>query len=131
VIKHQARYIVLLLAAGMLAACAQAGRAPGEPMSEGPVYINQMELQIMESDPIQVAVYLEGELPTPCHQLQWRVGEPSSDGQIELEVYSTAPADVACIQVLEPFEQSIALGSFEGGRYTVIVNAEQVGSFDA
>jgi hypothetical protein len=48
-----------------------------------------------------------------------------------VEVYSLVDPDVACIQVLEPFQQGINLGSLPQGSYTVYVNGEQVGEIDA
>jgi hypothetical protein len=132
------RHVVLyLLVAGavILAACSSASTpSPSDPdaqQSEGPVYINQMELLIMESAPIQVSVQIEGELPTPCHELHWEIAEPASANRIDSELFSTAPTDMACIQVLEPFEMTVPLGSFEGGSYEVFVNGEEAGSFDA
>jgi hypothetical protein len=41
-------------------------------------------------------------------------------------------ASQACITVLKPFSATIALGSyFSGGHFTVFVNGELVGEFDA
>jgi hypothetical protein len=85
----------------------------------------------MESYPIQVALRLQGELPTPCHSLQWSVEEANEDREISVDVFSLAPTTGDCIQVLEPFEEAIQLGSYQGGRHTVLVNGEQVGDFDS
>lgn len=97
----------------------------------GPVYLSETELLIMESYPLQVALRVQGELPTPCHTLQWDVAGANDHGEIEVELFSLAPASGDCIQVLEPFEESISLGSYQGGRFTVLLNGEEVGGFDA
>jgi hypothetical protein len=36
-----------------------------------------------------------------------------------------------CAEVLKPFEQDIDLGGFPAGHYTIFVNSQQVGEFDA
>jgi hypothetical protein len=38
---------------------------------------------------------------------------------------------MACIQVLEPFQEQIDLGTFPSGHYSVWLNGEWVGEFDA
>jgi hypothetical protein len=69
-------------------------------------------------------------LPTPCHALKWEVVDPDPDGRIEVVLYSLADPELACIQVLEPFETSIPLGAFESGSYTVYLNGEGVGEIE-
>lgn len=103
---------------------------PGDNEVRGPAYLEESELLIMESDPIQLAVRLKGNMPTPCHQLRWRVSGPE-DGELAVEVYSTIPLGLDCIQVLEPFEETIQLGSVEGGSYTVTINGDELGTVDA
>lgn len=129
--------IVALLALTGLAACSafspQAGEPTSEPqngeMVEGPVFVNSTEVQLMESFPIQVVVLVEGELPTPCHVLEYTVSEPDADGRIDVEMWSEAPEDEACIQVLEPFEERVRIGEFESGEYEIYLNGERIGQF--
>jgi hypothetical protein len=56
---------------------------------------------------------------------------PDDQNQIQVEVYSVIDPEQMCIQVLEPLEANIGLGSFPSGHYTVFVNGEQVGEFDS
>jgi hypothetical protein len=103
---------------------------PGEEnMTPGAVTINESELLILESYPLQIVLELEGELPTPCHNLRAKASEPDAQNRIQVELYSLSEPDVVCIQVLQPFKTSINLGSFPDGTYTVWVNGEQVGEF--
>jgi hypothetical protein len=103
---------------------------PGEEnMTRGAVTINESELLILESYPLQIVLELEGELPTPCHNLRAKASEPDAQNRIQVELYSLSEPDVVCIQVLQPFKTSINLGSFPDGTYTVWVNGEQVGEF--
>jgi hypothetical protein len=100
-------------------------------LTQGNVYIDHSELLIMESYPIQVALVLKGSLPTPCNQLRVIARQPDEQNQIQVDVYSVSDPAQACIQVLEPLEANIGLGSFPAGHYTVRVNGEVVSEFDA
>ena len=110
----------------------QTGGPPAEPPGSirGPVFIDQAELLIRESFPIQVDLHLSGSLPTPCATLGWSVGEPDEQGRIEVEAYSSQDAAVACIQVLQEFEENISLGAYSTGAYSVWLNGELIGEFE-
>lgn len=133
--------MTLIVVAGLLAACAgQTGPTPTATEPSGskapdavraPAYIDEVELRVMESMPVQLGLHLVGSLPTPCHQLEWESDIPQGGGEIVVDVYSLAPADQACIQVLSPLDQTINLGQVQPGHYSVVVNGEQVGEFDA
>ncbi len=100
-------------------------------LTRGNVFIDHSDLLIMESYPIQVALELQGSLPTPCNQLRVIAKPPDEQNQIKVDVYSVIDPAKACVQVLEPFETNIGLGSFPTGHYSVWVNGELVGEFDA
>jgi len=108
-----------------------AGPATDEPEQlRGPIFVDQAELLIRESFPIQVDLHLSGSLPTPCATLRWTVGEPDEQGRIEVEAYSSQDAALACIQVLQEFEESIPLGAYSTGSYSVWLNGERIGEFE-
>jgi len=96
----------------------------------GPVYVDSTDLLLLESYPVQVRLQVSGALPTPCHALKWEVIGPDPDGRIDVVLYSVADPELACIQVLEPFETSIPLGAFESGSYTVSLNGDSVGEIE-
>ncbi len=98
-------------------------------MSRGEVSITSQELLIMESYPLQVALLIKGTLPTPCHRLRVEVSKPDIQNIIAVEAYSLVDPDQNCIQVLEPFDENIPLGSYPDGTYTVTLNGEEVGEF--
>jgi hypothetical protein len=98
-------------------------------MSRGEVSISSQELLIMESYPLQVALLIKGTLPTPCHKLRVEVSEPDIQNIIAVEAYSLVDPNQNCIQVLEPFDENIPLGSYPDGSYTVTLNGEEVGEF--
>jgi hypothetical protein len=95
------------------------------------MFIDHSELLIMESYPIQISLALQGSLPTPCNQLRVIASPPDEQNRIQVDVYSVIDPDQVCTQVLEPFEVNVGLGSFQAGHYTVWVNGESAGEFDA
>jgi hypothetical protein len=104
---------------------------PGDSaLSRGNVFINSTELLIRESFPPQVSLGINGDLPTPCHQLRVDISDPDAENRIFADVYSVVDPNQACIQVLKPFEEYIDLGTFATGHYSVWVNGELVGEFD-
>ncbi|MEX0865101.1 MAG: hypothetical protein WD269_09545 [Acidimicrobiia bacterium] len=91
--------------------------------------ISGASLRIMESFPIQVALDVEGDKPTPCHEIFWTVEDTGE--MIEIEMISQTAADQACTQVIEPFIIAVPLGSWQGESRDVTLNGEPVGSFDS
>lgn len=103
---------------------------PGEEnMVRGEVFIESTDILILESFPIQVMVSVSGSLPTPCHNLRAEIAEPDEQNRIMIDLHSLADPEQICIQVLQPFESSLPLGSFEAGTYSVWVNGEEIGEF--
>ncbi|MGH8875019.1 MAG: hypothetical protein ACRDVM_07195 [Acidimicrobiia bacterium] len=96
---------------------------------EGQAFVDGAQLVVMESFPIQVAVAIEGSLPTPCHQAGWEVATVGE--RIDVRLFSVADPEAVCAQVLQPFQQSVPLGSFESGTFEVWLNGERVGDFSA
>ena len=104
---------------------------PGDAnLDRGTVFINEASLIIRESFPPQISLLLTGDLPTPCNQLRVAISPPDPENKILADVYSVVDPNQACVQVLEPFEGSIDLGTFPTGHYTVWVNGELAGEFD-
>ncbi|MCB1984317.1 MAG: hypothetical protein H6936_16480 [Burkholderiales bacterium] len=87
-------------------------------------FIDEIEIQILESFPVQVHVSVSGNLPTPCHQLG-PIHQRFADNRFEIAVHVTPLQTFApCIQVLEPFQTTIPLDVYglPKGSYEVIVN---------
>ena len=104
---------------------------PGdENLTRGNVFIEESGLMIRESFPPQVSLAFSGELPTPCHQLRAVVSEPDEENKIIADVYSVVDPNMICAQVLKPFQESIDLGTFATGHYTVWINGVMAGEFD-
>jgi hypothetical protein len=120
------------------------GETPAEPASDpfapqpgdanlirGNAFVQEMGILIRESFPPQIALSLSGELPTPCHQLRVQVSEPDTNNRIDVEAYTVVNPELVCIQVVEPFNANIDLGTFPSGHYSVWVNDELAGEFDS
>jgi hypothetical protein len=111
--------------------------APYEPqpgdaaLTRGRAFVEATDILVLESFPLQFQLSLSGSLPTPCHELRIVVEEPDAQNNIEVDVYSVVDPNAICIQVLQPFEASVNLGSFPSGHYTVVINGEVAGEFDA
>ena len=104
---------------------------PGDAsFTRGNVYITEASLIIRESFPPQISLTLAGDLPTPCNQLRVEISPPDQQNKILVDVYSMIDPSQICVQVLEPFEESIDLGTFPTGHYTVWVNGSMAGEFD-
>jgi len=94
-------------------------------------FIEKIDLVMRESYPPQISLIMSGDLPTPCHQLRADVKPPDAENRIDIDVYTVVDPNLMCTQVLEPFEESINLGTFPSGHYAVWVNGESVGEFDS
>lgn len=100
-------------------------------LTRGNVYINEASLIIRESFPPQISLILTGDLPTPCNQLRVQIGAPDPENKVMVDVYSVVDPNRVCAEVLKPFDESIDLGTFPTGHYTVQVNGEMAGEFDS
>ena len=85
----------------------------------------------MESFPVQVTLRLVGELPTPCHQLRAVATTDADQKGVDIELYTLTDPDMLCIDVISPFQAEMPLGSFSGGKFSVYINGELLGTFDA
>jgi hypothetical protein len=104
-------------------------RPPIDGSVNGEVSITKADLLIMESYPIQVSLQVEGEKPTPCHEIFWTVDDTGDT--IEITMISQVNADQSCAQVISPFMISVPLGSWAEESRSVVLNGENVGSFDS
>ena len=108
------------------------GPRPEDAMlSRGQAFVDEADLLVLESFPPQYMLALQGNLPTPCHQLRILISPPDDQKRIQVEVYSVSKPGENCTDVLEPFIVDIPLGSFPAGHYSIYINEELLGEFDA
>lgn len=96
---------------------------PDQDWAESQVYINQVEIVIMESMPVQVVVQVSGDLPDGCSEMQ----EPQvvhQDNVFLVTLTALRPTDLDCTEALEPFTVQVPLDvlGLPAGDYIVDVN---------
>jgi len=83
--------------------------------------IEGITIQVHEGDR---GIGINGQLPTPCHQLSWTV---TDDGEtVSVELFAAVDPEVICAQVLQPFDVTIGLPD---GSREVTLNGEKVGEY--
>lgn len=92
----------------------------------GQAMVNDIDIVLRESFPVQVGVTVKGDLPDGCTNLgdakQQLVGKTFN---VNLETKKLKDGDIMCTQALVPFETTITLDNVVGiaaGEYTVNVN---------
>jgi hypothetical protein len=95
------------------------------------VEIDSSSVVLLESDPKQVKLHLVGTLPNPCYHLRVNPSQPDDQKHIQVEVYSVSKPGEVCTDVIQDFVVEIPLGSFPAGHYSIYINEELLGEFDA
>ncbi len=122
--------VLLILVAALVAACGpQPTRTPpAEPPADGVIYgealVEDVEIQILESFPVQVHAVVRGHLPDGCTTIE-TISQQRTEDVFRVTIVTARPADAACTQALVPFEETIALDvvGLEAGTYRVNVNS--------
>ena len=91
----------------------------------GLVPVEEIEIVILESFPVQVQVIARGNLPDPCTEI-FEVLQERKENTFFVAIKTYRPPGF-CIQVLAPFEEIIPLEVYglPAGTYTVDVNGVQ------
>lgn len=87
----------------------------------GDMYLDRTEILVMESYLVQIALHLVGDLPDPCHELRAIINIPDENKRIRIELYSVFDPTLICIQVLQPFDNRLGLGSYPSDRYMIYI----------
>ncbi|HEY1409196.1 MAG TPA: NBR1-Ig-like domain-containing protein [Promineifilum sp.] len=110
------------------AAAPTATSASSEP-ARGQAVVNAIDVQILESFPVQVHVVATGELPDSCTEIDEVISQ-RTDQTFRVAVTTIRQPSQVCTQALVPFEEVIPLdvAGLEAGTYEVSVNGV-TGSF--
>lgn len=87
--------------------------------------IEQVDLQVLESFPVQVNVKVKGWFTNGCQQIdQIKVTPTDNTFMVTMTTTPPPPPEIACTMALAPFEKTIALDvqGLKQGVYTVDVN---------
>ncbi len=134
---------VLIIALAVLAACRPGTEATATPTAgptpeptlestepvRGQAQVNNIDVLILESFPVQVNVVARGDLPDSCTQIDEIISQQSGQ-MFRVAVTTLRQPAAGCAEALVPFEQSISLDvvGLPAGTYDVLVNGVE-GSF--
>lgn len=118
----------------LLAACAPATQVsplpgpespiqpPARDVTIGPIQIDQVEVRIAESFPVQVFAHVTGFIGDGCSSAL-PVEQKREGNTITLTINRQRPTDAICTQIAKIFDENIRLaGDFPPGEYTLKVN---------
>jgi inhibitor of cysteine peptidase len=90
--------------------------------------VDEIEIMMMESFPVQVSVRATGFLPNGCTVIdEANITTEKTDNTFNVHIPTKRPKDAICTQALVPFEINVPLDVYglEKGNYTVDVNGVQ------
>ncbi len=135
--RRTAALLALGCALALLAACNQGGQetaatptieavatAPvSEEPSRGQAMVHGIEVQMLESFPVQVNVVARGDLPDSCTQIDEVISQRTDD-VFRVAITTLRQPGAICTQALVPFEETVALDvtGLAAGTYEVSVN---------
>lgn len=105
-----------------------AGESPATALPSGRAVVEQVEILLLESFPVQVQVVLQGYLTDGCTTIE--AIEPTYDPESQtffLSIDTDRPANAACPQVISEFQETVMLDvlGLPAGTYTVDVQGTQ------
>jgi inhibitor of cysteine peptidase len=85
--------------------------------------IDDVQVMLLESFPVQVNVAIRGYLPDACTEIE-HVKQDASGNTFKITIGTVRPKELACADVIEPFEEVVSLDvlGLKAGVYTVDVN---------
>jgi inhibitor of cysteine peptidase len=98
---------------------------PAPETMTGMARVEEVDILIMESFPVQVAVVARGNLPDGCTEIdELRSRYEPESNRFVVEITTVRDAEAVCTQALVPFEERVALDVYglPAGAYWVDVN---------
>jgi inhibitor of cysteine peptidase len=91
----------------------------------GLALVDEIDILILESFPVQINVIVRGNLPDPCTEI-YQVTQKKESNTFFVSIKTYRPPG-PCIQIITPFEVKIPLNVYglPAGTYTVDVNGVQ------
>ena len=83
--------------------------------------IQEIEVLLAESDPVQVTVAVTGWLPDSC-TAHHETHQGREGNTITIQITTIRPKDLACATVVTEYQEQVFIGTLPAGDYTVIVN---------
>lgn len=94
--------------------------APGKVITGENAIIEDLQIMILESFPVQVNAVIRGSLPDGCTAI--KEINPTRDGKaFNIQIITERPAEAVCTEALVPFEKTVSLDVYglPAGSYTV------------
>jgi len=113
------RLLVAVALTLLLASCAQPAASP----TPSGAMVENIDVLLLESSPVQVNVVARGNLPDSCAEIS-DIAKQRDGNSFLVTITTSRPADAMCAQALVPFEEVIPLDvlGLPAGVYTVNVN---------
>lgn len=95
----------------------------GGDVIHGQAVVEETDILILESFPVQVNVVARGYLPDGCTEID-EIQQERAGQTFQVTITTVRPADAVCTEAIVPFEQVVGLdvAGLEAGTYTVDVN---------
>jgi inhibitor of cysteine peptidase len=89
----------------------------------GQAVVESVDILILESFPVQVRAIAKGYHPDPCTKTK-EITQKREGNTFEVTITTERDGGQACIQVISPFEENLALDvvGLDAGTYTVTIN---------
>lgn len=100
-----------------------AGEEPATPSGSSTAVVENIDIQILESFPVQVRAVISGYLPDGCTTITG-IEAVNEGNTFHIYITTERPPDAMCTMALVPFEETVPLQTAElpGGTYTVVAN---------
>jgi inhibitor of cysteine peptidase len=87
--------------------------------------VDQIDVLILESFPVQVNVRITGNLPDGCTYLD-EFEDEQVENTFEITIWTVRDPEAMCTMALVPFEETVSLDvlGLEAGEYTVVVQEQ-------
>jgi inhibitor of cysteine peptidase len=100
------------------------GQPDGEVVRRENAIVEEMDILIMESFPLQVSVHVKGQTIDGCTTVDKTWAEQVDENTFEVHIETVRPKDAMCTEALVPFEENVPLDVYGllAGTYTVKIN---------
>lgn len=121
--KYLSKLFSILVFGGLAIACTTGSTIAGNEIISSSAHIEEIDIVVLESFPVQINVKIDGILGDACTRLAEIVQEQDQNA-FKITVTTKRPADAVCAQVLMPFSRVVALdvAGLPAGEYMVDVN---------
>lgn len=115
------RIVFLALVVAMLAACSPQPALQNTQRVE-PATITTVDVEQLESSPVQIVAHIQGELGNGCMSLG-EITQTRNGNVVEITVPAVHSGAEACTMIMQLIDERVQLdGTFDPGTYTLRVN---------